>query len=265
VVRLTILVPVFNEEDTLETLLGRVKKILTKDIELIVVDDASRDRSPEIIKKFVAKNKQFNIKVISHPVEGGNRGKGAGIQSALKQAHGDYFIIQDADLEYDPQDIPQLLKLAEANNYRAVYGSRFKGKVQNMARANYYANKWYNFMLRRMYPTHITDMHTCYKLVQTTLLREVKIESNGFGYAPELVSKLLGRGIEIHELPIGFYGRTKDEGKKINFKDGIECMKSLIGYRLSKSEFKPAPPRPAKKPGAEAGNVDGAPETGPAE
>ena len=233
--RLTILVPVYNEENTLATLLGKLKKILTDEYELIIVDDASTDKSPGIIKDFVARNQQLHVKTIRHPK---NRGKGAGIQSALNQASGRFFIIQDADLEYDPKDIRALLEFAESNDARAVYGSRFKGEIQNMAKPNYYANKWYNFLLRRLYNTAITDMHTCYKLINTALLQEIKIESEGFGYAPELVSKLLRRKVNIHELPVTFYGRTRQEGKKISFRDGISCMADLLTYRFSDKAFK---------------------------
>jgi putative flippase GtrA len=165
-----------------------------------------------------------------------NKGKGAGIQSALKIATGEYFVIQDADLEYDPAEIPNLLKFAKQNDYDAVYGSRFLGNIHRMPRANYIANRAYNIILRILYNTNITDMHTCYKMVRTSLLKKLGIVSNGFGYATELVSKLLKSGVIIYEIPISFNGRTKQEGKKIDIMDGLECAYKLISYRYGKND-----------------------------
>lgn len=227
--RLTVLVPVYNEEKTLPTILGKIQTAFKDDWELIIVNDASKDRSPEIIREFAHSKAIKHLQVVDHPK---NKGKGAGIQTALKLARGRFFIIQDADLEYDPKDIAKLINFAETNGAQAVYGSRFKGRIKNMARANYYANKFYNFLLRRLYGTKITDMHTCYKLVETALLRDLKMKSDGFGYAPELVSKLLLRGVEINELPISFNGRTRRDGKKIGVADGVECIASLLKYRF---------------------------------
>ena len=199
--------------------------------EVIVVDDASHDKSPAIINDFSKKFKSQNVelKLMRHPK---NRGKGAAIKTALKNAQGHYFVIQDADLEYDPRDIPPLLDAALKTDKDAVYGSRFLGTITGMPKPNYYANRFYNFMLRRLYSTRITDMHTCYKMVRTPLLQDLKMTSEGFGYATELVSKLLRRGIDIHEVPVGFKGRTKRQGKKIDYKDGIECTYKIIHYRF---------------------------------
>jgi len=201
---------------------------------VIVVDDASRDKSRQIIEEFQQgfSNPSVTLKVFEHKE---NRGKGAGIKTGLEHAAGKYFIIQDADLEYDPGDIPALLQKAVDGGHAVVYGSRFLGDPKDMPRANYYANRFYNFVLRRLYNTAITDMHTCYKMVQTDIMRELEMSSEGFGYATELVSKILRRGIPIHEGPISFSGRTKRQGKKIGVKDGLDCLYMIFRYRFARN------------------------------
>jgi glycosyltransferase involved in cell wall biosynthesis len=229
---LSILVPVYNEENTLKKILTKVTTLPIEPYEVIVVDDASQDSSAAIIEKFAQtfKKKGVRLKTQTHNK---NKGKGAGMHTALKEAEGVYFVIQDADLEYDPSDIPTLLTKAVECDLPVVYGSRFLGTIASMPKANYYANQFYNFLLRRLYNTSITDMHTCYKMVKTDLLRDLNMTSEGFGYATELVSKLLKRGIVISEEPISFKGRTKKEGKKIGLKDGIDCTNMIIKYKLS--------------------------------
>ena len=227
--RLSIAVPVYNEEKTIETILRKLTALPIKGFEIIVIDDASKDKSYGIITEYFQKHKGIPHTIVSHSK---NMGKGAGIKTALKTAEGEYFVIQDADLEYDPKDLVGLLMFAEKNKVEAVYGSRFLGDFKNMPRANYYANRFYNFLLRRLYDTSITDMHTCYKMIKTDLLNDINMTANGFSYASELVSKLLRRGITIHELPISFSGRTKKEGKKIGYLDGIKCTQELLTYRF---------------------------------
>jgi len=232
---LSILIPVYNEEKTLRKILTSTTDLPIKEYEVIVVDDASKDKSPQIIKAFAKEFKSSNVDLIVLRHEK-NSGKGAGIQTGLKQAKGEYFVIQDADLEYDPKDIPAILHKAVTDNCDAVYGSRFLGDIKGMPKANYYANRGYNLILHILYNTKITDMHTCYKMVRTRLMKELKINSNGFDYATELVSKLLKRNILINEVPVGFKGRTKKEGKKINVMDGIECAYKLLRFRFSKND-----------------------------
>lgn len=228
---LTILIPVYNEKKTILKILKKTTTLKIDDYEVIIVDDASKDGSSEIIDSFVNgfKSKSVSLSLIRHPK---NKGKGAGIQSALRRARGEYFVIQDADLEYDPADIPNVLNEAVQNNYDAVYGSRFLGDIKDMPKANYYANRGYNIILRMLYRTGVTDMHTCYKMVRTSLLKKIKVNSNGFDYATEIVSKLLRRGVKIHEVPITFKGRTKKEGKKIDVMDGLDCAYKLLRFRF---------------------------------
>lgn len=230
---LSILVPVYNEEKTILTILKKVTSLPIDNYEVLVVNDASKDKSLRIIKTFIASFNRPNVtlRLFSHET---NRGKGAGIKTALQHAQGKYFVIQDADLEYDPADIPSILQHAVQNQCQVVYGSRFKGSIQNMPYPNYLANRFYNFLLRRLYRTAITDMHTCYKLIETELLLTYNMGAEGFGYATELVSKTLKRGIAIHEVPIRFNGRTKHEGKKIGIRDGIECIYMILKYKFGR-------------------------------
>lgn len=227
---LTILIPVYNEERTVRAILERATSLPIKKYELIVVNDASKDSSLKIIKKFIKEFKSTSVKVseYSHKT---NQGKGAAIQTGINVAQGEYFVIQDADLEYSPEELPKLLSAAKSGGYRAIYGSRFMGSISNMAPANYVANRFYNIMLRFLYGVSITDMHTCYKMVRTDILRELRMTAEGFDYATELVSKLLKRDIEIHEMPISFSGRSKKDGKKIDLMDGIECLYKLLRYK----------------------------------
>jgi glycosyltransferase involved in cell wall biosynthesis len=231
--QLSILVPVYNEEKTILKILKKVTALPINSYEILVVDDASHDTSKAIIDKFKRSftNQRATLRVLSHAK---NRGKGAGIKTALEHARGEYFIIQDADLEYDPADIPSLLAKALKDDLPVVYGSRFQGTMHNMPRANYYANKLYNFLLRRLYNTKITDMHTCYKMVKTNLLNDFNMQSEGFDYATELVSKILRRNTPIAETPISFNGRTKQQGKKIGVKDGLDCMYMMFKYRYTR-------------------------------
>ena len=230
---LSIIVPVYNEEKTIQDILERVTKLPIEQYEILVVNDASKDKSLAIIEAFEKRFKRPNVqmRVFSHPK---NRGKGAGIKTGLKHATGKYFVIQDADLEYDPDDIPALLTKALKGDHPVVYGSRFMGNMRNMAYPNYMANRFYNFVLRRLYHTSITDMHTCYKMVDRELLKSFNMQSEGFDYATELVSNILKRGIEIVEVPISFNGRTKQEGKKINVLDGVDCTYMIFKYRFGK-------------------------------
>jgi len=226
----TILIPVYNEKGTIKEILASTTSIKDLNYELIIVDDFSSDGSREILTKWYKNNKKPNIRLILHPK---NMGKGAGIKTAVKEARGKYFVVQDADLEYDPTEIPRIARKAFSENAQAVYGSRFKGTVKNMPKANYVANRMYNLMLIPLYGKIISDMHTCYKMVRTDLLRDMKIQSNGFEYATEFISKLLKRKVKIYEVPISFNGRTIKEGKKIDIKDGLICFRDLVCYRFS--------------------------------
>lgn len=229
---LTILVPIYNEEATLKKLLDKLKSVkLPSKAQLILVNDGSKDSSQKIVDQWI-KNKgmPFDVRVIKHNT---NRGKGAGIQTALALAKGKYFVIQDADLEYDPVEIPTLLAVALESKAPVVYGSRFLGHISNMPKPNYIANRAYNLLILALYGVKITDMHTCYKMIRTDLFKDLDIHAQGFGYATEVISKLLHRHVPIKEVPISYNGRTIEEGKKITAIDGIECLWQIIRYRFN--------------------------------
>lgn len=227
---LTILVPVYNEQASLPAILKKIEKLKLPNVELIIVNDGSADKSKDIIETWSKKKRlPFTVRVIHHPK---NRGKGAAIQTALAMSKGRYFVIQDADLEYDPVQIPGLLNRAIESEAPVIYGSRFLGSINNMPKPNYYANRFYNLLVRALYGVKMTDMHTCYKMIDTELFKELGIQSEGFGYAPEVISKLLRKKIPIVEAPIIYNGRTVKEGKKINARDGLECLVALVKYRF---------------------------------
>lgn len=233
---LTILIPVYNEEATLLKILKRTSVLPIKSYQIIIVDDASRDKSSKIITKFLETVGSYPNVLFEHYKHPVNKGKGAAIQTGIKHAKGKYFIIQDADLEYNPKDIVPLLQYANKQDAGAVYGSRFMGSIKGMYRANYLANRFYNVLLRLLYGVKMTDMHTCYKLVDIKLLRSLELSANGFDYATELISKLLKNKVTIYELPVNFVARSKEEGKKINVMDGVECLYKLIRYRFTASD-----------------------------
>ena len=225
---LTILIPVYNEEKSLPTTLARVDKAELKNTEVIIVNDCSKDRSLEIIEEWISRT-AHDVTFINHER---NRGKGAGIKSALKIAKGEYFVVQDADLEYNPIEIPTILAEAHKHNYPVVYGSRFLGTIKDMPKPNYVANRFYNYLVKLLYGVKVTDMHTCYKMMRTSIFKGLDIQAEGFGYATEAIAKLIRKGIPIHEVPISFEGRTVKDGKKIDVADGIECLTSLVRYRF---------------------------------
>jgi dolichol-phosphate hexosyltransferase len=227
---LTILVPVYNEEVSLPTILKKIENAKLPNAEVVIVNDGSADNSKDIVEEWAKKKDlPFTVRVVHHPK---NKGKGAAIQTGLKLSEGHYFVIQDADLEYDPAEIPTLLEVALQNEAPVIYGSRFMGTINDMPRANYYANRFYNLLVRGLYGVQITDMHTCYKMIQTDLFKELGIKQHGFGYAPEVISKLLRKKVPIMEAPITYTGRTVKEGKKINTRDGWECLTQLVKYRF---------------------------------
>ena len=231
--QLTVLIPVYNERNTVVQVLDTVRTALASlSHETIVVDDCSSDGTREILAAWFAEHgdKLPNYRLLLHDR---NRGKGAAIKSGVDVARGRFFLVQDADLEYDPAEVPGLLAVASEGGPRVVYGSRFLGSIDRMPRAHLVANRFFNVVLRRLYRVQVTDMHTCYKLLPTDLLRGIRLRSEGFGYATEMISKLLRLGVPITEVPVSFTGRTVNEGKKIGALDGVECLVTLVAYRLA--------------------------------
>lgn len=224
--KLSVVIPVYNEVKTLERL---VYKVLEVDIEkeLILVDDGSSDGGGEVEDKLASK--YSNIKVIKHKV---NQGKGAALRSGFSGARGDYVIVQDADLEYNPQDYLKLLKEAEKRDVDVVYGSRFLGGVQNMTFLSIIANRFLTLLTNILYGASLTDMETCYKLFPRKIIQSIDIKSDRFNFEPEITAKILKKDYKIKEIPIKYMGRDVTEGKKLSWKDGFSAVWTLIKYRL---------------------------------
>jgi dolichol-phosphate mannosyltransferase len=227
--RLSVIIPVYNEERTLAELVARVRAV-DVDKQLIAVDDGSSDASGEILEA-LAKEPGDALQVLRHSE---NRGKGAAIATGLGHAVGDLVIIQDADLEYDPNDYHALVAPFDDPAVSVVYGSR---NLQRNPRSNfsfYWGGRLLSLVANWLYGAHITDEATCYKVFRTELLKEIGVASHGFEFCPEVTAKILRRGIEIREVPIAYHPRLWDEGKKISWQDGIIAVWVLIKYRFKR-------------------------------
>jgi glycosyltransferase involved in cell wall biosynthesis len=223
---LSIIVPVFNERTTLSEILRRMRAVdLPMDREIIVVDDGSSDGS----EKVLAALEDSTVRVLHHS---GNKGKGAAIRTGLGVVRGDLVLIQDADLEYDPEDWPKLLHPILRGRALVVYGSRFTGERKNMLFWHWIGNRFLSLVTNVLYNTTISDMETCYKLFDRTVFEGITITSDRFDFEPEITAKVLRRGYRIYEVPISYNGREFDEGKKITWKDGIGALKTLVKYRF---------------------------------
>ena len=226
--KVSIVIPVFNEKNTIKIILEKVQNANFSGLEkeIIMVDDCSNDGTTEILKEL---SKQY--KVFFHEK---NQGKGAAIRTAIKEATGDFVVIQDADLEYLPDDYDKLLPLLINNEADVVYGSRFKDQEnsKNFILKNKIANKFLTLLTNILYGAEITDMETCYKAFKRELIQSITIKSNRFDFEPEITAKILKKNVRLKEVPISYFGRGHEEGKKINWKDGIHAILTLIKYRF---------------------------------
>ncbi len=233
----SIIIPVFNEEKTIVALLDKVKiaKLpcnLIKDI--IVIDDGSTDNTCKIIKNYIDDNSDLNIRLISHEV---NKGKGAAIHSGIALAIGEYLIIQDADLEYDPEEYKVLLSPILKGVADVVYGSRFKGSNPHRILFFWHSigNKFLTFLSNMFTNLNLSDMESCYKVFNTSMIKTINLNEKGFGFEPEITAKISRiPNIRIYEVGISYYGRTYAEGKKINWKDGCHALYCIIKYGMLK-------------------------------
>lgn len=231
--KLSIIIPVYNEERTIHLILNKIKTVeLINDIqkEIIIVNDCSKDDSENIIQKYISNNPESNIFYLKHEI---NQGKGAAIHTGIKRASGDYLIIQDADLEYDPNEYNILLKPVEDGFADVVYGSRFMGG--NPHRIIFFwhtiGNGLLTFMSNMCNNLNLSDMETCYKLFKTEIIQSLKLKEKRFGFEPEVTAKISRiPEIRIYEVGISYYGRTYAEGKKIGWKDGIRALYCIFKY-----------------------------------
>jgi len=226
--KLSLIVPIFNEAELLETVLARVRAAIPFDHELILVDDHSTDGTLEILKK-EAENPDTII--VYHEK---NQGKGAAIRSGLEHATGDIVIIQDADMEYDPRDIPKVIQPIVEGKTRVSYGSRFLGSVEKMRLPNFVANKILAWLVTILYFQRITDEATAYKAFRREVIKTIPLKCRRFEFCPEVTARVLRRGEKIVEVPVTFSARSFEEGKKIGWRDFIIAVWTLLKYRFVK-------------------------------
>ncbi len=225
--KLSVIIPCYNEKDTIEEIVKRVRAVGLA-YEIIIVDDGSTDGTRAILDQIDTGN---DLKVILHDK---NKGKGAAVRTGFQNATGDVFLIQDADLEYDPRDYPILLKPIEEGISKVVYGSRFLGGPRKaMFFWNMIANRFLTLTTNVLYNAILSDMETCYKVFRAELVRDIPLRSRRFDFEPEVTAKVLKRGHRIYEVPISYNGREWDEGKKISWRDGVIALWTLILYRFT--------------------------------
>jgi glycosyltransferase involved in cell wall biosynthesis len=222
----SVVMPVFNERETIDEIIRRVLAVPLR-IELIVVDDASVDGTREMLQ---ALQRELGFRLIQQPK---NAGKGSALRAGFEHVTGDIVLIQDADLEYSPEEYPSLIELICAGRADVVYGSRFLGRHRVFLFTHYLGNKVLTFITNVLYNTILTDMETCFKVMRTEVLRSFTLRSNGFGIEPEMTAKIFKRRYRVYEVPITYDGRGYDEGKKITWRDGIVALWVLLKYRLT--------------------------------
>jgi glycosyltransferase involved in cell wall biosynthesis len=222
--KLSVVIPVFNEIATIESILKRVNAVDVQK-EIIIVDDCSSDGTRDLLPKLSS----HYDKLVLHDR---NRGKGAALRTGFSHAGGDFVVVQDADLEYDPQDYLSLLRPVLQGKADVVYGSRFLGKAEQMRFANRTANRLLTLLTNLLFGASVSDMETCYKLIRTDIIKGMTIESDRFNFEPEITAKILRMGVAIHEVPISYRARKTEEGKKISWKDGVSAIWTLLKWRF---------------------------------
>lgn len=224
--KVSVVMPVYNEAATIDEVVARVQAVPIEK-EIIMIDDGSKDgtrhRLTEIEKQYE------NVRVILHPH---NKGKGAALRTGFDHVTGDIVIIQDADLEYDPQDYLELVKPIVEGKADVVYGSRFQGKPENMSLSHYLGNRFLTFVSNLVNGLKLSDMETCYKVFKPEILEGMTLKSDRFDFEPEFTAKIARKRLRVCEVPIRYYGRTHAEGKKISWRDGIAALFTIIKFRF---------------------------------
>ncbi len=222
----SVVMPAFNERDTIEEIVRRVMAVPLR-LELIVIDDCSTDGTRE---KLEALKRDLGFTLLLQPRNGG---KGAAVRAGFKQVSGQIVVIQDADLEYSPEEYPSLIELICSGRADVVYGSRFLGRHRVFLFTHYAGNRALTLLTNILYNTMLTDMETCFKVMRVEVIRSMQLRSNRFGIEPELTAKIFKRGYRVYEIPITYDGRGYSEGKKITWRDGVVAVWTLIKYRFT--------------------------------
>ncbi|WP_431136479.1 glycosyltransferase family 2 protein [Psychroserpens mesophilus] len=235
ILKLSIIIPAYNESETIHLILDKIKKVkLIKDIakEIIVVNDFSSDLTKERILSYIKVNPELNIHYYEHDK---NKGKGAAIHTGISKASGECLIVQDADLEYDPEEYNRLLKPINDGFADVVYGSRFMGSQPHRVLFFWHTigNKFLTFLSNMLSNLNLTDMETCYKLFKTSIIKDIQLKEKRFGFEPEVTMKISKiPKIRIYEVGISYYGRTYEEGKKIGWRDGFRAIYCIVKYSI---------------------------------
>lgn len=227
--KISVVIPCYNEIDTIGTIIQRVQAVdLEMECEIVIVDDCSTDGTREYLSG-LSESEELNI--ILHPV---NRGKGASLRTGFAHASGDVIIVQDADLEYDPQEYPKLLKPILEGHADVVYGSRFAGGESHRVLYfwHYIANKGLTLLSNVFTNLNLTDMEVCYKVFKREILDEIELREDRFGFEPEFTAKVARNGYAVYEVGISYHGRTYDQGKKINWKDGLRAVYVILKHGI---------------------------------
>jgi glycosyltransferase involved in cell wall biosynthesis len=233
--KLTIIIPAYNEEKTIHFILDKIKQVqLTDQLlkEIIIVDDCSTDETINAVERYIQSNSNIDIRFYKHEI---NKGKGAALHTGISHATGDFVIIQDADLEYDPEEYNILLKPILNGFADVVYGSRFMGGNPHRKLFFWHSigNKFLTFLSNMMTNLNLTDMETCYKMFKREIIQSLKLNEKRFGFEPEVTAKVSKiKRIRIYEVGISYYGRTFEDGKKIGWKDAIRAIYCIIKYKI---------------------------------
>ena len=223
---LSVVMPVYNERATVEEIIRRVLAVPLR-IQLIVVDDGSGDGSQEVLAGL---QRELGFELVRQER---NQGKGAALRRGFQQARGDLVIVQDADLEYSPEEYPELIELICQGRADVVYGSRFLGRHRVFMFSHYLGNRIVTLLTNILYNSMLTDMETCYKVMRAEIVKGMTLRSNRFGIEPELTAKIFKGGFRVYEIPITYDGRGYDEGKKITWRDGMVALWVLLKYRVT--------------------------------